>query len=99
MWDKPRAKGTKRDGTGTAYHYCRMSDKIAEMRKGDTMTKLAKTIANFGLSAADASLVAEYYIKERIAKVDGVDGSVKFAHGAFLDADVLSKALQAAKGE
>ena len=69
----------------------------ARTNTGGEMTNLAKLLAGRGLSNDDAAMVAEYYKRERIAKVDNVSGSITFAHGAFLDADVLARAVKECK--
>ncbi len=41
--------------------------------------------------------VTDYYQKERILKLDGVDGSLSLAHGAFMDKDVLERCIERVK--
>ena len=38
--------------------------------------------------------VAAYYINEKIVKLDMNIGRYKFTHGAFLDADVIERAIE-----
>ena len=47
------------------------------------------------MNEADASAVVEYYFAQKIIKATAHDG-IKVSHGAFLDAEVLSRALAAA---
>ena len=41
-----------------------------------------------------AEEVAAYYINEKIVKLDMNIGRYKFTHGAFLDADVIERAIE-----
>ena len=45
-----------------------------------------------GIERAAAVRVFAYYRKNRIAKVDAVNGRVDVTHGAFLDGDTIRKA-------
>ena len=44
-----------------------------------------------------AEEVAHYYIKEKIVKRDLHINSYKFIHGAFLDSDVIKRAVELVK--
>ena len=47
------------------------------------------------LSRADAKKVLAYYLKHKLMKLDSVTGDFKVKHGAYLDADVLQRAVNA----
>lgn len=51
-----------------------------------------------GIDIADAAKVRDYYLKERIAKLDAVSGRITVKHGAFLDREVIQRAVNLAKG-
>ena len=44
---------------------------------------------------ADAKHILEVYKREKVIKIDVVNGSWHVTHGAFLDADVLRRAIKA----
>lgn len=50
--------------------------------------------ANNGITREDASRVLTYYLKHRIAKIDHGIGHVNVKHGAFLDQDVILRAVE-----
>ena len=59
--------------------------------------RLVAILANAGqISTSDARIVADYYIKHKIAKPSFNDGQVTFQHGAFLDSDLIKRALEEA---
>lgn len=68
----------------------RIQDKLA-----DSIMTVSRDDGS-GFTYTQASRIAEYYRKEKIASVDPISGFVKFTHGAFLDHDVLDKALDQA---
>ena len=43
---------------------------------------------------AEAKAVTAYYLKNRIAKLDIPSGRISVKHGAYLDADVLQRAIK-----
>jgi predicted phage-related endonuclease len=47
------------------------------------------------ISAADARKVMSFYLKNKIAKLDAVIGRVSVQHGAFLEKDVIRRAIVA----
>ena len=55
-------------------------------------------IEHHGLSKADAERVTGYYLKEKIAKIDVGIGRMSVKHGAFLDPDVIARAVSLSKG-
>ena len=60
-----------------------------------TTARLAEAIANAAkIDLATAAKVADYYVAQKIAKIDCVHGGLTLAHGAFLDADVIHRAAQ-----
>ena len=50
-----------------------------------------------GCSKAIALKVTDYYQRERILKVDRVNGSTLLVHGAFMDKDVLECCIERVK--
>ena len=46
-----------------------------------------------GITEDQATLVMNYYLKHRIAKIDHGIGRVNVKHGAFLDRDVILRAV------
>ena len=48
------------------------------------------------ISTDDATTVADYYLKHKLAKLRVNDGSVTIKHGAFLERDVIKRALEQA---
>lgn len=54
----------------------------------------AEIIANIGdCDMNTAHSVTAYYLKNKIAKLDPVGGNIKVTHGAYLDADVVARAI------
>lgn len=51
------------------------------------------------ISAADAKAVSTLYLKRKLSKLDAVNGRISVKHGAFLDRDVVLRAVVMAKGE
>lgn len=54
-------------------------------------------IGIIGCERPDAARILNHYRKLRIANLDPVGGSISVKHGAFLDADTLKNALEAAR--
>ncbi len=52
-----------------------------------------------GCSVDDARIGMAYYLKKKIAKLDPVSGTVRVAHGAFLDKGAILEAVSLAKKE
>ena len=64
-----------------------------------TYTRFIESIAALGnIPTEDAKLVADYYVSEKIAVCDKIGGQYGVVHGAFLNADVIARAVDAAKG-
>lgn len=56
--------------------------------------RLICAISDLGnINKSDAELVADLYIKEKHVKLDRVNGEFWTKHGAFLDSDVIGRAL------
>lgn len=51
-----------------------------------------------GFTQEQAETVMAFYVKHKLMKLDAVDGQFYVKHGAFLDADVLKRALKQAEG-
>ncbi len=49
-----------------------------------------------GISRADAVKVKDFYLKHRLAKTDTGIGRISVKHGAYLDADVIRRAVDQA---
>lgn len=83
--------------TKTTFSRSEISPLAERMETG--RAKLVEAIATCGkISAADAELVAGFYLKEKVAKLSITIGQFTIQHGAFLDEDVIARALAAAKG-
>lgn len=55
-----------------------------------------KTIMTFGnISKADAVKVKDFYLKNKIAKLDPIIGRISVKHGAFLEAEIINRAVNA----
>ncbi len=55
------------------------------------------TLMHFGdLDAVEAAAVLAVYRKARVVKLDAVGGALNVKHGAFLDRDVIRRALASA---
>ena len=50
-----------------------------------------------GLTEAQARTVTRFYLKKRLAKLDPISGTIRVRHGAYLDMDVLQRAVTLAK--
>ena len=69
-----------------------------------TASRIAQAYENFegvvaalgDLSLAEAQRVTAYYLKHKLAKLDPVMGRIAVKHGAYLDRDVILRALGAA---
>jgi len=70
---------------------------IAE-RMNNAMIGFVESIARFGeINADDAKVVANFYMKNKLAKMDAVGGRISVKHGAYYDKDIIVKALGMAK--
>ena len=56
-------------------------------------------VDNHNYTPAEAHAIYALYRKEKIVKIDGINGSILITHGAFMDKDVLDRALQATRLE
>ncbi len=52
-----------------------------------------------GFTQEQAEKVLAFYVKHKLMKLDAVDGRFYVKHGAYLDSDVLRRALEKAEGE
>ncbi len=52
-------------------------------------------LANHGFTADQADAILRLYLQEKLVKLDWGIGRYNVRHGAFLNADVLHRALQA----
>ena len=52
-------------------------------------------LANHGFTADQADAILRLYLQEKLVRLDWGIGRFSVKHGAFLDADVLHRALQA----
>ena len=50
-------------------------------------------IEQFGFLMEDAELIYNYYLKERILKIDKVNGGFSLSHGTFWDKKIMNLAL------
>jgi len=67
-------------------------------RMNNAMVGFVESIERLGdLNADDAKLVANFYMKSKLAKMDAVGGRILVKHGAYLDKDIIVKALGMAK--
>lgn len=57
---------------------------------------VANLAALAAISEADAQKAADYYVKHRIVKLDAVGGRYLVSHGAYFEADVIKRAVEAA---
>ena len=59
---------------------------------------LAESIARqAGCDTKDANKIISYYLQEKIVKIDKHNGGLLLTHGAFMDKDVLLRALETIK--
>lgn len=57
----------------------------------------AMLVENHGLSETEALLVRDVYLDEKILKIDPIGGGFAILHAAFLEADVLRRAVEAGR--
>ncbi len=50
-----------------------------------------------GCTADEASAVTRYYLKHKLAKLDGCIGRISVKHGAYLDERTIRRAIDLAK--
>lgn len=66
-------------------------------RGARALDEFADSLAGIaGISLADARKVSAFYRRHKIAKVDFGIGRVQVKHGAYLEADVIRRALATA---
>lgn len=65
-------------------------------RQDEAHARLVATLKERG-AGDHAELVAALYLKERIARLDPAVGQFTLKHGAFLDADVIARAVEAVR--
>jgi len=67
-------------------------------RMDNAMVGFVESIERLGdLNADDAQVVANFYLKSKLAKMDAVIGRISVKHGAYLDKEIIVKALGMAK--
>ena len=67
-------------------------------RHTNVQKSLTEVIQKLGrVTLQEAEKVAQYYIKERYVKIDSVGGGYRMKHGAFLDRDVIKRAVDLIK--
>lgn len=67
------------------------------VRHARAFDSLVGQIARCGkIDEASATKVAKLYLKEKLAKIDLYNGTANVKHGAFLDKEVIGRALAAA---
>ena len=65
-------------------------------RAATAEANFAETLVNIaGITEAEAEKVMALYLKEKIAKIDHVNGRISVKHGVFLEADVIHNAVAA----
>ena len=64
-------------------------------RRDNAYQSLVDTLAEYG-AGEHAESVAAFYLKERIATLDPVMGQFKIKHGAYLEPDVIDRAVTVA---
>lgn len=64
-----------------------------QIEAGNKFIEYCQTTAK--LSKTEAQKVLAYYLKHKLMKLDAVTGDFKVKHGAYLDADVLQRAVEA----
>ena len=70
------------------------SDEEAEAVKEKAAANQAKALAD-ATAAQDAQKAARYYVKHKLVKLDPIIGRYHFKHGAFIEADVIRRAVVA----
>lgn len=68
------------------------------VRETNAFERLAESLANIGdIDPAEAERVADFYVAEKVVKLDPIDGQPKIKHGAFMDPDVIRRAADATR--
>ena len=65
-------------------------------RADNAVTQWRDMLADNGFNADQADAILRLYIDEKLVKLDWGIGRYSVKHGAFLNADVLNRALEAA---
>ena len=77
-----------------------MTERFKDMaqRAENAHDRLVGMLADAGqISTNNANIVADYYLKHKLAKLSYNDGQATIKHGAFLEIDVIKRALTQAK--
>ena len=69
---------------------------IEIIKINSSITEGEFTVSHKPISTDDATTVADYYIKHKLAKLRVNDGGVTIKHGAFLERGVIKRALEQA---
>lgn len=98
--------GTCDCGCGGKTGDCMKDASYAAEGNRNTAQRIVRAHADFvqllqtmgGISAADAEKVKDFYLKERLAKLDAVNGRITVTHGGYLDATAIKRAVILARG-
>lgn len=71
------------------------SFKDMAQRADNAVTQWRDMLANDGFTADQADAILRLYLQEKLVRLDWGIGRYNVRHGAFLNADVLHRALQA----
>lgn len=74
-------------------HSRQIADRIVKAYR-----EFAETLQGIsGCTADEASAVTRYYLKHKLAKLDGCVGRISVKHGAYLDERTIRRAIDLAK--
>lgn len=71
------------------------SFKDMAQRADNAVTQWRDMLADDGFSADQADAILRLYLQEKLVRLDWGIGRYSVKHGAFLNADVLNRALEA----
>lgn len=78
----------------TEIEACQPGLRAVASRTDNALRHLRATLAELGgLTDAEAETAAAYYLRHRLAKLDRINGTSSVVHGAFLDAEVIRRAV------
>lgn len=73
--------------------YAAQGNKDTAQRIVNAHLGFVETLERCGnITEKQAISVKDYYLKNKLAKLDAVSGRITVKHGAFLDADVIQRA-------
>jgi hypothetical protein len=72
-----------------------ISFKYMAQRADNAVTQWRNMLANDGFTADEADAILRLYLQENLVRLDWGIGRYSVKHGAFLNADVLNRALEA----